>query len=60
LRRLCREHDLSLIVDEVFLDYDFAAAFAARQKLCLWLEGVPIFVVSGLSKIAGLPQMKAA
>ncbi len=24
------------------------------------LEGVPVFVVSGLSKIAGLPQMKAA
>ena len=24
------------------------------------LEGVPVYVVSGLSKIAGLPQMKAA
>jgi len=24
------------------------------------IEGVPVFVVSGLSKIAGLPQMKAA
>jgi aspartate/methionine/tyrosine aminotransferase len=24
------------------------------------LEGVPVFVVSGLSKIAGLPQMKSA
>jgi aspartate/methionine/tyrosine aminotransferase len=31
-----------------------AASFAAG------LEGVPVFVVSGLSKIAGLPQMKAA
>ncbi len=57
LARLCREFDLSLIVDEVFLDYSFgatAASFAAG------LEGVPVFVVSGLSKIAGLPQMKAA
>jgi aspartate/methionine/tyrosine aminotransferase len=57
LARLCREHDLSLIVDEVFLDYSFAAnatSFAAG------LEGAPVFVVSGLSKIAGLPQMKAA
>ncbi len=57
LGRLCREHDLSLIVDEVFLDYGFAgrpASFAAG------LEGVPVFVVSGLSKIAGMPQMKAA
>ena len=57
LARLCREFDLSLIVDEVFLDYSFGAqpaSFAAG------LEGVPVFVVSGLSKIAGLPQMKAA
>jgi len=57
LARLCREFDLSLVVDEVFLDYSFGAqatSFAAG------LEGVPVFVVSGLSKIAGLPQMKAA
>jgi len=57
LARLCREFDLALIVDEVFLDYSFgatAASFAAG------IEGVPVFVVSGLSKIAGLPQMKAA
>jgi aspartate/methionine/tyrosine aminotransferase len=57
LARLCREFDLSLIVDEVFLDYGFnegAASFAAG------LKGVPVFVVSGLSKIAGLPQMKSA
>jgi aspartate/methionine/tyrosine aminotransferase len=57
LGRLCREFDLSLIVDEVFLDYGFeggGSSFAAG------LEGVPVFVVSGLSKIAGLPQMKAA
>jgi aspartate/methionine/tyrosine aminotransferase len=57
LARLCREFDLSLIVDEVFLDYGFGdgcKSFAAG------LEDVPVFVVSGLSKIAGLPQMKAA
>ncbi|HVZ83778.1 MAG TPA: pyridoxal phosphate-dependent aminotransferase, partial [Terracidiphilus sp.] len=57
LGRLCREHDLALIVDEVFLDYGFVgeeASFAAG------LEGVAVYVVSGLSKIAGLPQMKAA
>jgi len=57
LAALCKEFDLSLIVDEVFLDYGFdgkAASFAAG------LEGVSVFVVSGLSKIAGLPQMKAA
>jgi aspartate/methionine/tyrosine aminotransferase len=57
LARLCREFDLALIVDEVFLDYGInmgGKSFAAG------LEGVPVFVVSGLSKIAGLPQMKAA
>lgn len=57
LARLCREFDLSLIVDEVFLDYGLGTkpnSFAAG------LDGVPVFVVSGLSKIAGLPQMKAA
>jgi aspartate/methionine/tyrosine aminotransferase len=57
LAHICRDHDLSLIVDEVFLDYSLgqsARSFAAG------LPGVPVFVVSGLSKIAGLPQMKAA
>jgi aspartate/methionine/tyrosine aminotransferase len=57
LARLCREFDLALIVDEVFLDYGIGtqgASFAAG------LQGVPVFVVSGMSKIAGLPQMKAA
>jgi alanine-synthesizing transaminase len=57
LASLCREFDLSLIVDEVFLDYAFddsPFSFAAG------LDGVPVFVVSGMSKIAGLPQMKAA
>jgi alanine-synthesizing transaminase len=57
LGKLCRANGLSLIVDEVFLDYGFSgtpASFAAG------LEGVPVYVVSGLSKIAGLPQMKAA
>jgi alanine-synthesizing transaminase len=57
LAQLCRDHDLSLIVDEVFLDY--ALAEPARS-FASGLEGVPVFVVSGLSKIAGLPQMKAA
>ena len=48
---------MSLIVDEVFLDYGFAGT---GRSFASGLEGVPVFVVSGLSKIAGLPQMKAA
>ena len=57
LGKLCREFDLSLIVDEVFLDYrlkEGGTSFAAG------LKDVPVFVVSGISKIAGLPQMKSA
>jgi aspartate/methionine/tyrosine aminotransferase len=57
LVRLCRDFDLSLVVDEVFLDYGLGGAGAS---FAAGLEGVPVFVVSGLSKIAGLPQMKAA
>jgi aspartate/methionine/tyrosine aminotransferase len=59
LARLCREFDLSLIVDEVFLDYRFAGA-EREKSFAKGLEGVPVYVVSGLSKIAGLPQMKVA
>ncbi|MGH9589187.1 MAG: pyridoxal phosphate-dependent aminotransferase, partial [Terracidiphilus sp.] len=57
LGRLCRERELALIVDEVFLDYGITEA---SPSFASGLEGVPVFVVSGLSKIAGLPQMKAA
>ena len=55
LQELCARHALALIVDEVFLDYGLAAeieSFAASPHPCL------TFVVSGLSKIAALPQMK--
>jgi aspartate/methionine/tyrosine aminotransferase len=57
LARVCREFDLSLIVDEVFLDYGWSEE---SRSFAAGLDGVPVFVVSGLSKIAGLPQMKAA
>ncbi|MGA2168868.1 MAG: pyridoxal phosphate-dependent aminotransferase [Terracidiphilus sp.] len=57
LARMCREFDLSLIVDEVFLDYGFGGS---QRSFASGLDEVPVFVVSGLSKIAGLPQMKAA
>lgn len=58
LEQLCNEHGLALIVDEVFLDYSLddqsPQSFAAGEHPAL------TFVLSGLSKIAGLPQMKAA
>lgn len=67
LERICLEHGLALIVDEVFLDYALdspdtpastrplrMASFAAGQHPVL------TYVLSGLSKVAGLPQMKAS
>jgi alanine-synthesizing transaminase len=58
LATMCRERGIALIVDEVFLDYEFGDVEGA--SFVAGLEGVDVFVVSGLSKIAGLPQMKAA
>ena len=64
LARMCREFELSLIVDEVFLDYSFGAKADSSgdnpKSFAQGIEGVPVYVVSGLSKIAGLPQMKSA
>lgn len=57
LAELCREYGLSLIVDEVFLDYAWGGS---ARSFAEGLQDVPVYVVSGLSKIAGLPQMKAA
>jgi aspartate/methionine/tyrosine aminotransferase len=57
LAQLCREFDLSLIVDEVFLDFGLGIK---PKSFAAGLDGVPVYVVSGMSKIAGLPQMKAA
>jgi alanine-synthesizing transaminase len=55
---ICRQRGIALVVDEVFLDYGFGHAEAA--SFAAGLEGVDVYVVSGLSKIAGLPQMKSA
>ena len=57
LNELCVERNLALIVDEVFLDYPLKdqphRSFVANQD-------VLTFTLSGLSKIAALPQMKVA
>jgi alanine-synthesizing transaminase len=59
LAALCRTHALAIISDEVFSDYAFAAD-ADRVESVLEVEGVLTFSLSGLSKVAGLPQMKLA
>jgi alanine-synthesizing transaminase len=56
LEEVCVRHGLALIVDEVFLDYPLQ-----KHHLRSFAEGphpVLTFVLSGMSKIAGLPQMK--
>jgi aspartate/methionine/tyrosine aminotransferase len=58
LAAICRKQGIALIVDEVFLDYTFGRH--ASTSFAAGLHGVDVFIVSGLSKIAGLPQMKAA
>jgi alanine-synthesizing transaminase len=57
LNHFCREHELALIADEVFLDY--AHDRAARQSFAA-NQDVLTFTLSGVSKISALPQMKAA
>jgi alanine-synthesizing transaminase len=58
LEALCAEHGLALVVDEVFLDYAMPG-FEGRSFACAEHPALT-FVLSGISKIAALPQMKAA
>jgi alanine-synthesizing transaminase len=61
LNQICIERDIALIVDEVFLDYAFDYAFdGARHKTFADNQDALTFTLSGLSKIAALPQMKMA
>ena len=57
LNNFCREYNLALVVDEVFLDY--AHDGAPRPTFAANRDGLT-FTLSGLSKISGLPQMKLA
>ncbi|HXX44863.1 MAG TPA: pyridoxal phosphate-dependent aminotransferase [Candidatus Acidoferrales bacterium] len=56
----CLEHDLALVVDEVFLDYELPAATDHKERHGSFAANshVLTFVLSGLSKISALPQMK--
>ena len=57
LNEICATHGIAIIADEVFLDFALKqtpiATFAANSEALT-------FTMSGLSKICGLPQMKAA
>jgi aspartate/methionine/tyrosine aminotransferase len=69
LHEICAARDLAIIADEVFLDFalhqNCAATFAARARRfapnsAAASPGALTFTLSGISKICGLPQMKAA
>jgi alanine-synthesizing transaminase len=57
LNEICAAREIAIIADEVFLDFALrekqAATFAANSEALT-------FTMSGLSKMCGLPQMKAA
>ena len=59
LEAICARHGLALIVDEVFLDYPLAGEPAA-ESFAVGPHPALTFVLSGMSKIAALPQMKVA
>jgi alanine-synthesizing transaminase len=61
LNDLCAQHNLALVVDEVFLDYRLRCGAARRALHGTFAhnEAALTFVLSGLSKISALPQMKA-
>lgn len=56
LSRIAKDHDLALIADEVFWTFPFEGGIPARSLH--GLEAPLTFVLNGLSKLAGLPQMK--
>jgi aspartate/methionine/tyrosine aminotransferase len=57
LNELCQQQRLALIVDEVFGDY-FLTPDSGRVDSLVGNDGALTFVLSGLSKILALPQMK--
>ena len=59
LTTLCAQRNLALLVDEVFADY--ALEPAADRLATVLLDAAPpcpVFLLSGLSKVAALPQLK--
>jgi aspartate/methionine/tyrosine aminotransferase len=57
LNDFCRKHQIAIISDEVFFEY---ALYPADAVSCAGNEEALTFVLGGLSKTLGLPQMKCA
>lgn len=64
LRALCAERGLALVCDEVFADYRLPGAPAHAPRSLLATadaeSGPLVFVLSGASKLLGLPQLKVS
>jgi hypothetical protein len=59
LAGLCARKSLALLVDEVFLDYPLEAPQNRLGTVLLDPDPpCPVFLLSGLSKVAALPQLK--
>jgi len=57
LNQICSAKGLAIVTDEVFLDFSLTNV---PGKSFVTNEGALTFTTSGISKIAGLPQMKLA
>jgi alanine-synthesizing transaminase len=60
LNAICAAHNLALVIDEVFLDFRLRDDSLGGQSHGSFAtnSGVLTFVLSGVSKISALPQMK--
>jgi alanine-synthesizing transaminase len=59
LSAIARKHELAIISDEVFADYNLGAKSFTATSMVGTTSAVS-FVLNGLSKAAGMPQMKLA
>jgi alanine-synthesizing transaminase len=59
LFRFANDRGLPVISDEVFMDYSFGAA-PGRLRTLIGADSILTFSLNGLSKAAGMPQMKLA
>jgi len=55
---LCRGRNIALVSDEVFSDYGIIEEDSDRVSSLVGVDEVLTFSLSGLSKVAGLPQLK--
>ena len=58
LAAICAAHDVALIADEVFADYELVPGVSRSSGRVLARQDVLTFSLGGLSKSIGLPQLK--